>query len=170
MASTPVHSVASKHWSLLQLYLVLDGDLSHLQCPKKVTDVTMKLHLAWRACRPAFSKWLRRHSSLCRCFSSIKKEYCQCILWHLPGLAQGCPSISGRFQEQSWYHRANGYNQRLFILHTRDRKPRIVIIYDVYIMYWEFDEHLKPCCCNGCSRSQTKKSACIAQLRVLGRR
>ena len=53
--------------------------------------------------------------------------------------------------------RAQCYDQRLFILRTRDRKLRTVIIYDVYIMYWAFDEHLKPCCCNGCSCSQTRK-------------
>ena len=44
-------------------------------------------------------------------------------------------------------------NQRLFILCT-------IIIYDVYIMYWVFDEHLKLCCCNSCSRSQMKKNTC----------
>ena len=38
-----------------------------------------------------------------------------------------------------------------------------------YIMYWVFDKHLKPCCCNGCSHSQTKKSACTALLGVHGR-
>ena len=59
--------------------------------------------------------------------------------------------------------------QRLFILHTWDRKLLTVIIYDVYIMYWAFDEHLKPCCCNSCSRSQTKKSACTALVFVLGK-
>ena len=61
-------------------------------------------------------------------------------------------------------------SQRLFILRTRDRKLRTVIIYDVYITYWAFDEHLKPCCCNGYSRSQMKKNACTALLRVLRRR
>ena len=30
-------------------------------------------------------------------------------------------------------------------------------IYDIYIMYWAFDKKLKPCCCNSCSHSQTKK-------------
>ena len=64
---------------------------------------------------------------------------------------------------------APNYSQRLFILRTRDRKLRAVIIYDVYIMYWAFDEHLKPCCCNGYSRSQTKKSTCTALLRIRGR-
>ena len=62
------------------------------------------------------------------------------------------------------------YQQRLFILCTRDRKLCTVIVYDVYIMYWAFDEYLKPCRCNGYSRSHAKKNTCTAVLRILGRR
>ena len=51
--------------------------------------------------------------------------------------------------------------------YTWDRKQ--LAVYDVYIMYWMCDEQLKPCCCNGCSRSQKKKSVCTALLRILGR-
>ena len=58
---------------------------------------------------------------------------------------------------------------RDYSYYVMDRKLCTVIIYDVYIMYWAFNEHLKPCCCNGCSRSQTKKSMCTALLCVLGR-
>ena len=61
-------------------------------------------------------------------------------------------------------------DQRLFVLRTRDRKLRTVIIYDVYIIYWAFDEHLKPCCCNGCSCSQTKKSICTTLLCIIEKR
>ena len=31
---------------------------------------------------------------------------------------------------------------------TRDRKLHATIIYDVYIIYWVCDKHLKPHCCN----------------------
>ena len=56
--------------------------------------------------------------------------------------------------------------QILFILCTQDRKLCAITIYDVYIMYWAFDEHLKPCCFNGCLHSQMKKSAYTDLLHV----